>query len=61
MIVGLDISTAGSNMEILRSETVMNPWSAHYNKLNEALVNEATVEIHLGDFWRPRYLAKFLA
>ena len=48
-------------MEILRSDTGMNPWTAHYNKLNETLVNEATVEIHFGNFWRPRYSAKFLA
>ena len=61
MLVGLDItSTAGSNMDILRSETGLDPWKAPYNKLKEALVNKATMEIPHGDCWRPRYLAKLL-
>ena len=61
MLAGLDItSTAGSNMELLRSETGMNPWTAPYYKLKEALVNKATVKIPPRDFWRPTYLAKLL-
>ena len=38
----------------------MDPWKATCNKLKEALVNKAIVEIPPGDFWRPRYLAKLL-
>ena len=41
MLAGQDITiTAGSNLEILRSETGMNPWTAPHDKLNEALVNK---------------------
>ena len=61
MMAGQDIrSTAGSNIEILRKETGLNPWTAPYSKLKAALMKVATVEITPGDFWRPSYLAKLL-
>ena len=61
MMAGQDIrSTAGSNIEILRKETGLNPWTAPYSKLKAALMKVATVEIPPGDFWRPSYLAKLL-
>ena len=47
-------------MEMLSSETGMNPQTTPYNKLKEALMKMATVEIPPGDFWRPSYLAKLL-
>ena len=51
MFAGLDItSTAGSNIDILRSKIGMNPWTAPYNKLMEALVSKATMEILPQDF-----------
>ena len=40
--------------------TKLDPWTAPYNKIKEALMKKATVEVPLRDFWRPRYLAKLL-
>ena len=61
MLAGLDItSSSGSNMELLRSETGLDLKTVPYNKLNEALIEKATVEIPPRDSWRPRYLAKLL-
>ena len=47
-------------MEILRTESKLDPWTAPYIKIKEALMKKATVEVPLRDFWRPRYLAKLL-
>ena len=50
---GHDIrSTSGSNMEILRRESGMNPWTTPYNKLNEELQKQTNVEVHNVEFWR---------
>ena len=60
-IAGHDIrSIIRSNMETLRSETGMNPWTAPYNKLKDALVSKAAVKIPPRDFWRSKYLVKLL-
>ena len=47
-------------MEILRSVSKLDPWTDPYNKINEALMKKAIVEVPPRDFWRPSYLAKLL-
>ena len=47
-------------MEILRSESELDPWTVPYYKIKEALIKKATVEVPPRDFWGPRYLAKLL-
>ena len=44
-------STLGSNLQVLRMETGLNPWAATHGQVKAALLAGSRVETPVRDFW----------
>ena len=53
-------STLGSNLELLREETGLDPWAASPAHLKEALIAAERAEIPRNEGWRIPFLQKLL-
>ena len=53
-------SVTGKNLRLVQEITQLNPWTASYGRLKEALVTEELVEVPQVDSWRLPYLCTLL-
>ena len=61
LLVARDIrTTTGKNLDLIRQEANMDPWTVKSHAVKKKLTQSETVDVREEDKWRVKYLAKLL-